>query len=66
MTTTTYVGKTGDTALYSGQYVFQSYTDGTKTPAPTAEERVIPLQRGETFPPVKSNKKAAFWRYIGA
>lgn len=65
-TTATYVGKTGDTALYTGRYQFERYTDGTTTPAPTADERIIPLSRGETFPPVKSSKKGAYWRYIGA
>lgn len=65
-TTTTYRGKTGETALYTGRYAFDGYTDGTTTPTPTSEERIIPLQRGETFPPVKSSKKSAYWRYIGA
>jgi hypothetical protein len=65
-TSTSYRGKTGDTAQYTGRYQFDGYTDGTTTPAPTAEERVIPLSRGETFPPVKSSKKAAYWRYIGS
>ncbi len=47
---------------YLGPYVFDGYTDGTTTPAPTAEERVIPLSSGETFPPIKSAKKAAWWK----
>ncbi len=54
--------KTGDKCDTSGSYVFDGYTDGTTTPAPTAEERVIPLSSGETFPPIKSAKKAARWK----
>ena len=67
MTTSTQTGlyKTGDTAPYTGRYEFVRYTDGTTTPAPTSEERVIPLSRGETFPPVKSCNKGAWWRWLG-
>lgn len=54
--------KTGDKCDTSGSYVFDGYTDGTSTPAPTNEERVIPLSKGETFPPVKSSKKACYWK----
>lgn len=54
-----YTGQTCDT---SGSYVFDGYLDGTSTPAPTAEERVIPLSKGETFPPVRSAKKSAWWK----
>lgn len=54
--------KTGDTAPVTGQYEFVSYTDGTTTPAPTANERIIPLSRGEVFPPVRSSNKGAYWK----
>jgi hypothetical protein len=57
--------KTGDTAPYSGRYEFVRYTDGSSTPSPTSEERVIPLSKGETFPPIRSSNKGAWWRYIG-
>lgn len=57
--------KTGDTAPNTGRYQFVRYTDGSTTPTPTAEERVIPLQRGETFPPVRSCNKSAWWQFIG-
>lgn len=53
--------KTGDTAPRTGRYKFVRYTDGTTTPSPTAEERVIPLSRGETFPPIRSCNKGAIW-----
>jgi len=64
-----YIGqrfKTGETCETTGKYQFDGYTDGTYTPAPTAEEKIIPLSRGETFPPIRSANKAAWWKYIGA
>lgn len=54
--------KTGDKCPRTGKYTFDGYVDGTSSPAPTAEERVIPLDAGETFPPVRSVNKAAYWR----
>jgi YjzC-like protein len=57
--------KTGDTAPYTGRYEFVRYTDGSTAPAPTSEERIIPLSRGETFPPVKSCNKGAWRRLVG-
>lgn len=63
VTTTRY--KTGEKAPYSGNYQFDGYTDGTSTPAPTQNERVIPLTKGETFPPINSCDKAAYWIYVG-
>ena len=56
--------KTGDTAPTTGRYAFVRYTDGTTTPSPTPEERIIPLSQGETFPPIRSTNKAAWWRLI--
>lgn len=56
--------KTGDTAPQTGRYQFVSYTDGTTSPSPTAEERIIPLSRGEVFPPIRSCNKGAYWRLI--
>lgn len=53
--------KTGDEAPETGNYEFVQYTDGSTSPSPTWEERVIPLSRGEVFPPVKSCNKGA-WR----
>lgn len=53
--------KTGQTCVTSGDYRFDGYTDGTSSPAPTADEREIPLSVGETFPPIKSSEKACWW-----
>lgn len=57
--------KTGETADTTGHYQFDGYTDGSWTPSPTQEEQIIPLSRGETFPPVRSSSKAAYWKYLG-
>ncbi len=55
--------KTGETCEIAGDYEFDGYTDGTWTPSPTYDEKVIPLQVGETFPPVRSCDKAC-WRKL--
>lgn len=54
--------KTGETCLITGSYSFDGYTDGTQSPPPTSEEKVIPMEAWETFPPVKSCNKGAWWR----
>ena len=58
---TTVRKKTGETCGIAGQYDFDGYVDGSNWPPPTSEERVIPMDRGDTFPPVKSSQKAAWW-----
>lgn len=55
--------KTGEQCPKSGTYVFDGYTDGTSTPAPTANESSIPLSENETFPPIKSANKACYWKF---
>ncbi|MBI5960782.1 MAG: YjzC family protein [Chloroflexi bacterium] len=54
--------KTGDLAPLTASYRFVRYTDGTVTPAPTAQERIIQLTQGETFPPIRSCNKGAWWQ----
>jgi hypothetical protein len=54
--------KTGQVCDTSGSYVFDGYLVGTSAPAPTQEERVIPLSKNETFPPVRSANKACWWK----
>ncbi|MCB8991834.1 MAG: YjzC family protein [Ardenticatenaceae bacterium] len=56
--------KTGDKVTITGRYEFVQYTDGTTTPTPTVEERIVPLEYGETFPPIRSANKGAWWRLI--
>ena len=53
--------KTGEKCPAKGNYKFDGYVDGTWIPRPTAEERRIPLEAGETFPPIRSCEKACFW-----
>lgn len=54
--------RTGEPCGQSGIYAFDGYTDGTSSPSPTQEERVIPVSRGGTFPPVRSCNKGAYWK----
>lgn len=56
--------KTDTKCEATGSYIFDGYTEpGPPAPAtPTAEERVIPLRTGETFPPIKSTSKGAWWK----
>lgn len=42
--------KTGDTAPQTGRYEFVRYVDGTTSPSPTSNERIIPLSRGKLSP----------------
>ncbi len=56
--------KTGETCTESGRYRFDGYLDGTSTPAPTPEEREIPLSQGKTFPPIRSSRKACWWKLM--
>lgn len=63
-----YIGqrfKTGQKCTAKGNYQFDGYTDGTSYPAPTANERVIPMDVGDTFPPINSSDKGAWWKFIG-
>jgi hypothetical protein len=56
--------KIGDTCPKTGNYRWDGYTDGTYTPEPTEKEKIIPLEKGETFPPIKSAGKGAYWRSV--
>jgi hypothetical protein len=56
--------KTGQEAPRTGRYEWDGYTDGTRSPLPTAEERIIYLEKGENFPPIRSCNKGAYWRLI--
>ena len=56
--------KTGEIAPHTAKYGFVEYVDGTTWPPPSTEEREIPLDRGDVFPPVNSADKAAWWKYL--
>jgi hypothetical protein len=55
---------TGATAPHTGNYQFVKYSDGTTSPSPTLNERIISLTRGERFPPINSTDKGAYWQAI--
>lgn len=56
--------KTGEKCVESGIYGFDGYLDGSAWPAPTSEERQIPLSAGETFPPIRSCNKGCYWKLV--
>jgi len=54
--------KTGQTCETTGIYAFDGYTDGSVSPQPTQEERVISLRTTQVFPPIRSSNRGAFWK----
>ena len=56
--------KTGETAEVSGIYTHIGSPDGKTSCSPTAEEKNIPLEKGETAPPVKSCAEPALWKLV--
>jgi hypothetical protein len=56
--------KTGAKCEAKGRYAFVRYVDNPQAPAPTIDEREIPLDKGDTFPPIRSQNRAAWWRLI--
>ncbi len=56
--------KTGEEAPQSGTYEYDGPISDGATCEPTPEEKVIPLSKGEKFPPVKSCDKdgGAYWK----
>ena len=54
--------KTGENSPAHALYEWEKYTDGTRSPSPTYEERFITLETGRTFPPINSCDKGAWWK----
>jgi hypothetical protein len=54
--------KTGEISSAHAKYAFDHYTDGTTSPSPTEEEKEIELDSGDTFPPINSCDKGAWWK----
>ena len=54
---------TGQTCQTSGVYRFVRHMSSCRC-TPTAEEREIPLSRGETFPPCRSTSTGVVWKLI--
>jgi hypothetical protein len=53
--------KTGEVAPVSGVYEYVRHTEFT-TCQPSQAERLIPLARGERFPPHRSCGRGVVWR----
>lgn len=53
--------RTGEESPFHAIYRFDGYLDGSRTPAPTAEEGEIELGRDENFPPIRSANKGCWW-----
>ena len=56
--------KTGEICVISGHYKFSGHSDGSIGCHPTFDESGIPMYYGNTFPPIKSCGKGAFWTYV--
>lgn len=54
--------RTGEKSPANANYKWVKYTDGTRTPSPSAEEKRINLEKGEVFPPIHSCDKGAIWK----
>ena len=53
--------RTGESVPVSGVYVSIGHTDGTHCSA-TPAERMVPLSRGEVFPPHRSCRAGVVWQ----
>lgn len=56
--------KTGEITEISGNYAHAGSPDGKTSCNPTPEEKIIPLERGDTAPPVKSCAEPALWKLV--
>ena len=56
--------KTGEESPWDARYRFDGYLDGTRFPRPTAEEEFVDLSRDGNFPPIRSAKKACWWKFV--
>ena len=54
---------TGEICQQTGYYRFVRYQYKTTKSLPTNEEREIPLEKGEKFPPIRSTSEAAYWAF---
>ncbi|MBH0229115.1 YjzC family protein [Halobacillus yeomjeoni] len=54
--------KTGENVPESGTYEFDGLADNRKNANPTEDEKQVKLESGETFPPLRSSKEAAYWK----
>ncbi|MBN8236314.1 YjzC family protein [Halobacillus kuroshimensis] len=54
--------KTGEKAPEKGTYQFDGLVDGGSENDVTEDEKHIELENGDQFPPIRSNKEAAYWK----
>ncbi|KHE70439.1 YjzC family protein [Halobacillus sp. BBL2006] len=54
--------KTGEKAPKNGTYKFDGLVDGGNESDITEDEKHVKLESGETFPPLRSKKEAAYWK----
>ena len=57
------MNKTGETCQKPGYYKFSGHTDSSINCHPTSDERDIPMKLKNTFPPIRSCEKGAFWKW---
>ncbi|ASF39001.1 general stress protein [Halobacillus halophilus] len=54
--------KTGEKAPEKGTYEFDGLVNEGNENDVTEDEKHIELSNGDTFPPTRSNKDAAYWK----
>ncbi|MCD5323286.1 YjzC family protein [Pontibacillus sp. ALD_SL1] len=54
--------KTGEKVPENGTYEFDGLADTNGNGTPTEDEKHVSLESGETFPPLRSSKEAAYWK----
>ncbi|NBJ70644.1 MULTISPECIES: YjzC family protein [Clostridia] len=54
--------KTGEKAPENGTYEFDGLVNGGNESEVTEDEKSIKLSSGDQFPPIRSNKEAAYWK----
>jgi YjzC-like protein len=52
---------TGQKVSKSGTYNFAGHMSTDSTCQPTEEEKIMPLSKGETFPPCQRCDSSAYW-----
>ncbi len=55
--------KTGEKAPKSGNYEYAGHPEKKTSCSPTNEEKIIPLEKGEIAPPIKSCEEPALWKF---
>ncbi|UOQ45935.1 YjzC family protein [Halobacillus salinarum] len=56
--------KTGENAPEKGTYEFDGLVNEGNENEVIEDEKYVELESGETFPPIRSNKEAAYWKKV--